>query len=106
VTVRPIIASSSCALMLAFAACTEDVGYVEIKVAPGFVLPPILLGTSRIDPARGEGAVLREPVGTARLQFERDGRLIPFCEFDVRKDRIVTVAVSAFGRDPRCKVQG
>jgi hypothetical protein len=28
------------------------------------------------------------------------------CEFDVRKNRIVTVAVSALGRDPRCKVEG
>ena len=50
--------------------------------------------------------MLRERVGAARLEFERDGRRIPLCEFDVRKDRIVTVAVSAIGRDPRCKVQG
>jgi hypothetical protein len=31
---------------------------------------------------------------------------VPFCQFDVRKNRIVTVAVTALGRDPRCKVQG
>jgi hypothetical protein len=35
-----------------------------------------------------------------------DGRRVAFCDFDVRKNRIVTVAVSAIGRDPRCKVQG
>jgi hypothetical protein len=93
-------------LALGLAACTEEVGYVEIKVAPGFVVPPLVLGSSRVDTAKSGSAVLRRRVGTATLAFERDGRAISFCEFDVRKNRIVTVAVSALGRDPRCKVQG
>jgi len=91
--------------LLALAACTDDVGYVEVKVQPGFIVPPLALGTARVDAAKAGGAVLRQRVGTATLQFERDGRLIPFCEIDVRKNRIVTVTVSAVGRDPRCKVQ-
>ena len=37
------------AMLLAFAACKEDTGYVEIKVAPGFVVPPLVLGASRVD---------------------------------------------------------
>ena len=93
-------------LALGLSACTEDVGYVEVKVAPGYVLPPLVLGTSRIDPARNASTVLRERVGAAKLEFERDGRRVAFCQFDVRKDRIITVAVSAWGRDPRCKVEG
>ncbi len=93
------------ALALALAGCGEQSGYVEIKVLPGYVLPPLMLGPTRIDTAR-PSTVLRERVGAARLEFERDGRRIPLCEFDVRKDRIVTLAVSAIGRDPRCKVQG
>jgi hypothetical protein len=93
------------ALALTLAGCGDDVGYVEIKVVPGYILPPLLLGTSRIDPAHNGSSVLREPVGSAKLEFERDGRRVPFCDFDVRKDRIVTVAVSALGRDPRCKVE-
>ncbi len=102
---RRVLAAAG-ALALGLSACSDDVGYVEIKVAPGYILPPLLLGTSRIDPARGATTVLRERVGAAKLEFERDGRRTAFCEFDVRKDRIVTVAVSALGRDPRCKVEG
>ena len=93
------------AVVLALAGCGEQSGYVEIKVLPGYAVPPLLLGDARVDTAR-PSTVLRERVGVARLEFERDGRRIPLCEFDVRKDRIVTVAVSAIGRDPRCKVQG
>lgn len=94
------------AILLALAACKEDTGYVEVKVAPGFIVPPLVLGASRVDTSKGGSTVLREKVGAAKLEYERDGRRVPFCEFDVRKNRIVTVAVSAFGRDPRCKVEG
>ena len=94
------------ALLLALAACQEDTGYVEIKVAPGFIVPPLVLGAARVDTTKAGSTVLREKVGAAKLEYERDGRRVPFCEFDVRKNRIVTVAVSAFGRDPRCKVEG
>jgi len=93
-------------VLLALAACQEDTGYVEIKVAPGFIVPPLVLGAARVDTTKAGSTVLREKVGAAKLEYERDGRRVPFCEFDVRKNRIVTVAVSAFGRDPRCKVEG
>jgi len=92
-------------LALALKGCPGDVGYVEIRIVPGYVVPPLVLGTTRVD-VRRASTVLRERVGPARLEFERDGLRFPFCEFDVRKDRIVTVAVTAIGRDPRCKVQG
>lgn len=103
---RRIPAAAAAALALGLAACTDDVGYVEVKVAPGYIVPPLVLGASRIDTTRNASTVLRERVGAAKLEFERDGRRVAFCQFDVRKDRIVTVAVSAFGRDPRCKVEG
>jgi hypothetical protein len=103
---RVLLAAGAPAVLLALAACKEDTGYVEIKVAPGFIVPPLVLGAARIDPAKGGSTVLREKVGAARLEYERDGRRVPFCEFEVRKNRIVTVAVSALGRDPRCKVEG
>ena len=94
------------AVLLALAACKQDTGYVEIKVTPGFIVPPLALGAARIDPAKVTSTVLREKVGAARLEYERDGHRVPFCDFEVRKNRIVTVAVSAYGRDPRCKVEG
>lgn len=94
------------ALGLALTHRGEDMGYVEIKVAPGFALPPLALGAARIDTTKTRSTVLRERVGPAMLTYERYGERVSFCEFAVRKDRIVTIAVSAFGRDPRCKVQG
>ena len=105
---RRLLAAMICApaCVLALAACKEETGYVEIKVAPGFVVPPLMLGATRVDTAKSGSAVLRARVGAAKLEYERDGRRVSFCEFDVRKNRIVTVAVSAIGRDPRCKVQG
>ncbi|MEA3022551.1 MAG: hypothetical protein QOK01_1403 [Alphaproteobacteria bacterium] len=93
-------------LALGLAACTQESGYVEIKVAPGFTVPPLMLGSSRVDIAKRGSAILRERVGPATLAFEREGRMISFCEFDVRRNRIVTVAITAVGRDPRCKLQG
>jgi hypothetical protein len=103
---RRALAGVALALASSLAGCGDDVGYVEVKVAPGYLLPPLFLGAARIDPARNASTVLREPVGAAKLEFERDGRRVPFCEFAVRKDRIITVAVSALGRDPRCRVEG
>ncbi len=107
---RPIFAGAAgigvAVLALALTHCNEDTGYVEIKVAPGLVVPPLMLGTARIDTAKAHSTVLRERVGPTTLAYERYGERVPFCEFAVRKDRIVTVSVTAFGRDPRCKVQG
>ena len=103
---RVFVMLCASAAMLALAACKEDTGYVEIKLAPGFIVPPLVLGAARIEPGKSASTVLRQKVGAAKLEYERDGRRVPFCEFEVRKNRIVTVAVSAFGRDPRCKVEG
>ena len=105
---RRLLRAALCApaVLLALAACKEETGYVEIKVAPGFIVPPLMLGAARVDTAKGGSTVLRERVGTAKLEYERDGRRVPFCDFEVRKNRIVTLSVSAFGRDPRCKVEG
>jgi hypothetical protein len=91
--------------VLGLAACTEDSGYVEIKVAPGFAVPPLMLGSTRVDVGKRGSAILRQRAGPTTLAFEREGRMIPFCQFDVRRNRILTVAITALGRDPRCKLQ-
>jgi len=103
---RRVVLACGSAALLALAACKEETGYVEIKVTPGFIVPPLVLGAARIDPAKSASTVLRQKIGAAKLEYERDGRRVPFCEFEVRKNRIVTVAVSALGRDPRCKIEG
>ena len=53
---------------------------------------------------KGGTAVLRQKVGTARLQTElAGGRLALLCELEVKKNRITTVTVSALERPPRCQ---
>jgi hypothetical protein len=107
---RPLLAGAAGigvgVMALALTHCNQDTGYVAIKVVPGFVVPPLVLGTTRVDTTKSDGTVLRERVGPATLAYERYGERVPFCQFAVRKNRIVTIAVSAFGRDPRCKVEG
>ena len=92
--------------ILGLAGCLPDdgVGYVEVKVFPRFALP-LYLNTDRIEAMKDGVAVLRHAVGKTRLQLERNGQLLPLCEFDVRKNRITTVNVSSLDRGPRCEVQ-
>ena len=86
-------------------ACVPErgVGYVELKIFPA-ISAPLYLNATRIEPLRGGNAVLRQQIGKTTLQLERNGQLVLLCEFNVRKNRITTVTVSA-GRDPRCRVQ-
>lgn len=94
------------ALALAgLAACIPEqgVGYVEIRAFPSFSIP-LYLNATKLDALKDGNAVLRQPVGKASLRLERGGQLYPLCEFDVRKNRITTVTVSA-GRELRCRVQ-
>jgi len=58
-------------------------------------------------PFKNGSAVVRQQVGRTTLQLERGGQFLPICDFDVRKNRIVTVKiiVSAFDRTPRCELK-
>jgi hypothetical protein len=94
------------AIALSVVACLpEQTGYVEIRTSPGFRLPPLSLESTKVDPKNDGVTVLRQRVGPARLQYAQGNDLVAFCDFNVRKDRIVTVTVSGFGKEPRCKVQ-
>lgn len=91
---------------LALAGCLPDkgVGYVEIKVFPA--LPVALyLNAVKLDALKNGTAVLRQDVGPAKLQLERNGQLALLCEFDVKKNRVITVNVSTIDRGARCEVQ-
>lgn len=104
-------ASAFCRLVLGgvaalfLSACNSGSGYVELKVPPGMAVPGLHIDTARVEPLKGGTAVLRQRAGLAKLQVEREGRLIPICEFTVKKDRIVTVTLTGFVREPRCRVQ-
>jgi hypothetical protein len=92
------------ALGLAGCLPEDGVGYVEVKVFPRLALP-LYVNADKIESMKDGVAVLRQAIGKAKLQFERNGQLFPLCEFDVRKNRVTTVTVSTLERGPRCEIQ-
>ena len=101
------MAASAILVGAAIVACrpTGDVGYVEIKTVP--VAPvtqtALYFDSARLAPIRKGSAVLRQQVGTLKLQAEGSpGALAPLCDIEVKKNRITTVTVSVLDRPPRC----
>jgi hypothetical protein len=82
---------------------TADVGYVEIKTVP--VAPvtqaALYLDSTKLDPIRQGDALLRQPVGTLKLQVAGFGT--PLCSIVVKRNRITTVTISVLERPPRCQ---
>ena len=92
--------------LLAVTACDfgGGFGYVEIKSTPASPAVPLYLDSVKLEPIRNGNAVLREKVGTMKLQADSDGgQLMVLCNIEVRKNRITTVTVSAVSRQPRCQ---
>jgi len=90
------------------AACrpSSDVGYVEIKTVP--VAPVtqavLYLDTTKLAPIKKGTAILRQQVGTRRLQVEGSaGAFTALCDIVVKKNRITSVTVSVLERPPRCQ---
>ena len=98
---RNFLAVGAVALL---AAGCKDFGYVELKTVPATGRAPVLyLDSERVEPPRSGIAVLRQAVGTRKLQTDAaGGRSSLLCEIVVKKDRITTVTVSTFERPPRC----
>ena len=102
------LAISALIVGAAIAACrpTGDVGYVEIKTVP---LAPVTqtalyLDANRLAPIKKGSAILRQPVGTLKLQTDGiAGSLAPICDIVVKRNRITTVTVSVLDRPPRCQ---
>jgi hypothetical protein len=102
------------ALSLGLAACSDDIGEVAVKVASGFTVPSLVVGPDQFlssegeqFKAKGDGSptVLRQRVGPVRLQYERvNGGLVTACNFNVRKNRVVTVTLRAVGREVKCDI--
>ena len=92
----------------AIVACrpSGEIGYVEIKTVPTTLVSPsaLFLDTTKLTTIKGGSAILRQGVGTVRLQAEGfAGALVPLCSIIVAKDRITTVTVSVLERPPRCQ---
>jgi hypothetical protein len=83
-----------------------DVGYVEIKTVP--VAPvtqtALYLDSTRLSPIKKGSAILRQHVGTLRLQADGGaGTLAPLCDIVVKRNRITSVTISVLERPPRCQ---
>jgi hypothetical protein len=92
--------------LLALTACDfgGGFGYVEIKSVPASPSVSLYLDSVRLEPIRSGNAVLRQKVGTIKLQADSDGgQLAVLCNIEVRKNRITTVTVSMVSRQPRCQ---
>ena len=93
---RSSAAAECCVLGLA--ACNPDggVGYVEIKTVPAASAPALYLDTAKLEPVRNGTAVLRQKVGTSKLQVDGEGgQLALLCNIVVQKNRITSVTVSS-----------
>jgi hypothetical protein len=95
---------------LAFVLCgcdlPSDVGFVEIKTVPVSVGagPSLYLGSVKLAPLSKGTAVLRQRIGTAKLETEGfGGQHALLCEVEVKKNRITTVTISVLDRPPRCQ---
>jgi hypothetical protein len=90
------------------AACRPggDVGYVEIKTVPAATVTQtaLFLDSTKLAPIKKGSAILRERVGTLKLQGEGiAGSLTPLCDIVVKRNRVTTVTVSVLERPPRCQ---
>jgi hypothetical protein len=92
--------------LIALAGCNvgSSTGYVEIKTVPPSVSAALYLDAVKIDPPRNGMAVLRQKVGTIKLQTDGDGNHPALlCNIVVQKNRITSVTVTAVSRQLRCQ---
>jgi hypothetical protein len=96
------VAALAVPLMLAACSGESGVGYVEIKTVSAS--PALYLDTVKLEPLRNGVGVLRQKVGTTKLQVDGDGgQLALLCNIVVQKNRITTVTVSVASRQARCQ---
>lgn len=103
VVVRTMVAAG---MALALSACKVDnsVGYVEIKTVPSTIATPLYLDATKLEPIRNGTTVLRQKVGTTKLQVDGDGGSPALlCNVVVQKNRITSVTVSVSNRQLRCQ---
>ena len=103
---RPARALAGALLALSLISCGRDngVGYVEIKALPPSAALALYMDSIKLAPMHNGNALLRQRVGTSKLQSEVDGgQLLVLCNVEVKKNRITSVTVSSVGRQPRCQ---
>ncbi len=92
------------ALMLASCSGEQGSGYIEIKTVPASAAVALYVDSVKLDPIRNGNGLVRQRVGTAKLQADGDGvNLSLLCNVEVRKNRITTITISALTRQVRCQ---
>jgi hypothetical protein len=91
---------------LLLAGCNQDgTGYVELRTVPGTArLPALYLDAGKVEAKVGV-TVLRQAVGTAKLQVDGGDGKVLLCHVVVKKNRITTVTLSPLERPPRCQCE-
>jgi hypothetical protein len=89
------------------AACRpgSDIGYVQINTVPAapVTAAALYLDAAKLTPIRQGSALLRQPVGTLKLEADAfGGARASICDIVVKRNRITTVTVSVLERPPRC----
>ena len=91
---------------LALTGCNPGgTGFVELKTVPVSArLPALYLDSDKVDAKPGV-TMLRQPVGTAKLQVDGGEGKVLHCQVVVKQTRITTVTVSPLERPPRCQCE-
>ena len=102
------VLASAAAVAGIIAACgpNGDIGYVQINTVPAGPVTQagLYLDATKLAPIRQGGTLLRQPVGTLKLEADAfGGARAPICEIVVKRNRITTVTVSVLERPPRCQ---
>ena len=64
----------------------------------------LYINSTKLAPIKKGSAILRQPIGTLKLQADGiAGSLAPLCDIVVKRNRITTVTISVLERPPRCQ---
>jgi len=100
-----VLASAAVVAGIIAACRPNDIGYVQINTVPAAPVTQagLYLDATKLAPIRQGGTLLRQPVGTLKLEADAfGGARAPICDIVVKRNRITTVTVSVLERPPRC----
>lgn len=104
-----LIGALSLAAGIGLAGCnwSDETGFVEVKRS--FATSPagdtLLLNSATLDFGTRTSLVVQQPTGAASILVKHGEPSRKICEFAVRKNRVVTVTLTAVNGSLRCSVQ-
>ena len=100
----PILAAG-CAVALS--GCIPESGFVEVRRKAALHRDDVVMinATAVAGLATRDSAVVKQPAGTTTLTLKRGERVEKLCEFQVSKNRLTTVTLTATNALVRCTTQ-